>query len=562
MGARKLEARLRVWGWGGFALIAGAYSAALLVLFLVWQRQAQDVNGDLDTYTRTEAMVLARLFLYDLSSDPRIEEMHRLETLLAANEAPVAESPQNASLLALVRENLTWPDTEIWKKSRDQGLQAGLDDISQARNQVYREMLQDRSGGIRDDLWARVTFSDNLRGVTLISVRGSVISVGEPLPESVLAEPTRPSRELGRSRLLVTLPLTVQASRWGTAYFLMDRAIVSRLADGLLGTLARSMWALAGLMVLLVGAWSLWWTLLLRRVRKDVVLPIVSLARRMEGDSDRQPPTSFEGSEPEWLSEAFDRLIRRLTQQQEQLLSAQKLGLMERVGAGLSHELNNALNPARLRLDELFMEGRAPSPEDVTVLREYLSHAQQVLKDLAFAVKRPSGPLSTFAPSTWLSVARRLIEPALHEAVTLEWEAGEDRPEVYGEPQWLVQVAVNLLLNAKDAAASTGAHGHIRVSLSEENEGEVLLRIVDDGPGVAADVAGHIFEPFVTSKPRGSGLGLFVVDQLVRKMGGRVRLISRGGGGHGGRGVAEAESARRTLISRWGMVKEEIHGRD
>jgi signal transduction histidine kinase len=531
MRARKLESRLRVWGWGGFALIAGAYSAALLVLFLVWQRQAQDVNGDLDTYTRTEAMVLARLFLYDLSSDPRIEEMHRLETLLAANGPSKAESPPNASLLALVRDNLTWPDTEIWKKSRDQGLKAGLEDITQARDQVYREMLQDRSGGIRDDLWARVTFSDNLRGVTLISVRGSVISVGEPLPESVLAGPSRPSRELGRSRLLVTLPLTVQASRWGTAYFLMDRAIVSRLADGLLATLARSMWALAGLMVLLVGAWSLWWTLLLRRVRKDVVLPIVSLARRMEGDPDGQPPSSFEGSEPEWLSEAFDRLIQRLTQQQEQLLSAQKLGLMERVGAGLSHELNNALNPARLRLDEMFMEGRAPSLEDVAVLREYLSHAQQVLKDLAFAVKRPSGPLGTFPPSAWLSVARRLVEPALHEAATLEWEAPEDRPEVYGEPQWLVQVAVNLLLNAKDATASTGALGRIRVSLSEESEGEVLLRIVDDGPGVAAEVAGHIFEPFVTSKPRGSGLGLFVVDQLVRKMGGRVRLLSGVPGG-------------------------------
>jgi signal transduction histidine kinase len=531
MGDRKLEARLRVWGWGGFALIAGAYSAALLVLFLVWQRQAQDVNRDLDAYTRTEAMVLARLFLYDLSSDPRIEEMHRLETLLATNETDETAPPQSLALLALVRDNLTWPDTEIWKKSRDLGLQARLENISQARNQIYREMLEDRSGGIRDDLWARVTFSDNLRGVTLISVRGSIISVGEPLPESVLTEPTRPSRELGRSRLLVTLPLTVQASRWGTAYFLMDRAIVSRLADGLLGTLGRSMWALAGLMVILVGAWSLWWTLLLRRVRRDVVLPIVSLARRMEGGADREPPTSFQGSEPEWLSEAFDRLIQRLAQQQEQLLSAQKLGLMERVGAGLSHELNNALNPARLRLDELFMEGRAPGMDDVLVLREYLSHAQQVLKDLTFAVKRPSSPMGSFAPAAWLSVARRLVEPAMQEAITLEWDALEDRPEVYGEPQWLVQVAVNLLLNAKDAAATTGSQGHIRVSLSEESDDQVLLRILDDGPGIATEVAGHVFEPFVTSKPRGSGLGLFVVDQLVRRMGGRVRLVPGEKGG-------------------------------
>jgi signal transduction histidine kinase len=531
MSNRKLEARFRAWGWGGFALIAGAYSAALVVLFLVWQRQALDVNRDLDTYTRTEAMVLARLFLYDLSSDPRIEEMHRLETLLTTSESGEAGSVPNMEILALVRDSLSWPDTEIWKKGREQGLQSGLEDISRARNEVYREMLQERSGEIRDDLWARVTFSDNLRGVTLISVKGSVISVGETLPESVLTEPTRPSRELGRSRLLVTLPLTVQANRWGTAFFLMDRAIVSRLADGLLQTLGRSMWALAGLVVILVGAWSLWWTLLLGRVRRDVVLPIVSLARRMEGDSSRQPPAFFEGSEPEGLSEAFDRLIQRLAQQQEQLLSAQKLGLMERVGAGLSHELNNALNPARLRLDELFMEGRAPGMEDVLVLREYLSHAQQVLKDLTFAVKRPSSPMGSFAPSAWLSVARRLVEPALQEAITLEWDALEDRPEVFGEPQWLVQVAVNLLLNAKDAASSVGDQGHIRVSLSAEGSDEAVLRIADDGPGISADVVGHIFEPFVTSKPRGSGLGLFVVDQLVRRMGGRVRLIPGAAGG-------------------------------
>ena len=171
------------------------------------------------------------------------------------------------------------------------------------------------------------------------------------------------------------------------------------------------------------------------------------------------------------------------------------------------------------------MEGRPPSSEDVIVLREYLSHAQQVLKDLAFAVKRPSGPLGSFAPGAWLSVARRLVEPALQGVATMEWESHEDHPEVYGEPQWLVQVAVNLLLNAKDAAASAERLGQIRVSLSAEGAGEAVLRIADDGPGIPADVAGHIFEPFVTSKPRGSGLGLFVVDQLVRRMGGRVRLI-------------------------------------
>lgn len=553
MRTRRLEPRLRFWGWGGFVLIAGAYGAALIVLLLVWQRQAGAVNRDLDAYTRAEAVVLARLFLYDLSSDPRVAEIHRLESLLASDERLGPGAVVSPEVLALVRENLSWPDTELWRKLVAQGQGAKLEDISRARTLVYREMLQDRSDGIRDDLWARVTFSDNLRGVTLISTRGAVISVGEAVPEGVLGEPRKTTRELGPERLLVTLPLAVQATRWGTAYFLMDRAIVSRLAEGLLGTLRRSLWALAALLVLLVGAWGLWWSLLLRGVRRDVVAPIVILARRMEGDSGGEPVAPGEVSEPEWLSAAFDSLLNRVAQQQEQLLSAQKLGLMERVGAGMSHELNNALNPARLRLDELAMEGRAPSTEDVAVLREYLTHAQQVLKDLTFAVKRPAGPMRTLPPREWLWVARRLVEPGLRMVAQLEWEANEEHPEVYGEPQWLVQVAVNLLLNAKEAvedgASSRGGAGHIRLSLGAEGD-EVVLRIQDDGPGLPAEVAAHIFEPFVTSKPRGSGLGLFVVDQLVRRMGGRVRLLP----GRERGTVAEVRFKRN-------RPEEDLHGR-
>lgn len=543
MKPRRLESRLRTWGWGGFVLIAGAYGAALLVLFLVWQRQAGAVKNDLDAYTRAEALVLARLFLYDLSSDIRVSEIHRLESLTSARNKDSSTSALPPELLFLVRNNIGWPDTELWRRYLSTGGTARLEDIAGARSRVYQEMIEERMGGVRDDLWARVTFSDNLRGVTLLSIRGAVISVGEAVPEGVFAEPAKTTRELGTGRLLVTLPLTVQANRWGTAYFLMDRAIVSRLGDGLLQTLRRSLWALAALLVLLVAAWSLWWSFLLRRVRRDVVAPIVTLARRMEGDASGEPGAPGEEGEPEWLSAAFDSLLQRLARQQEQLLSAQKLGLMERVGAGMSHELNNALNPARLRLDELAMGDRTPNREDVAALREYLSHAQQVLKDLTFAVKQPAGPMCTLPPRDWLLVARRLVEPGLHGVAELEWSALEDDPEVYGEPQWLVQVAVNLLLNAKEAiedgALPRGRTGHIRLSLEAEAE-EAVLRIQDDGPGVPSDVAEHLFEPFVTSKPRGSGLGLFMVDQLVRRMGGRIRLIP----GHERGTVAEVRLRR------------------
>jgi C4-dicarboxylate-specific signal transduction histidine kinase len=521
---RGLEARLRGWGWGGFAVLAGAYAAALVVLLLLWENQTRAIDQELDAYTTTESVVLSRLLIYDLASDPRLWETHRLELLL--REAPPAAPGRGSDeeLIAFVRSNLDWPDTEIWKRSESQFKGVKLSDISAARRGAYEDMLEERLTGIRDDLWARVTFSDNLRGVVLKSDGGAEISVGQDIPPDLLRGPAQATRQLPNDRLLVTLPLTVQANRWGTAYLLVDRSIVVRLRESLMGTLSKGLWALLVLLVLMTGAWTAWWSVLLRRVRREVVAPIVDLAHRMEERSGSDESGNGETSEPEWLSTAFDRLMDRLVRQQEQLLAAQKLGLMERVGAGLSHEINNALNPARLRLDELAMEGRAPGKEDILALREYLGHAQQVLKDLTFAVKRPSGPLRMLRPHEWLAVARRLSDPALQGLAGVDWRAGDEEPEVYGEPQWLVQVAVNLLLNARDAASVSPGGGHVRVGLDESSEGTVLLTISDDGPGVDPQVAEHLFEPYVTSKPKGSGLGLFVVDQLVRRMGGSVDL--------------------------------------
>ncbi len=71
----------------------------------------------------------------------------------------------------------------------------------------------------------------------------------------------------------------------------------------------------------------------------------------------------------------------------------------------------------------------------------------------------------------------------------------------------------------------------MRIDLAPGGEGMVLLTIADDGPGIDPSVADHLFEPFVTSKPKGSGLGLFVVDQLVRRMEGTVALRRNAQGG-------------------------------
>jgi C4-dicarboxylate-specific signal transduction histidine kinase len=127
-------------------------------------------------------------------------------------------------------------------------------------------------------------------------------------------------------------------------------------------------------------------------------------------------------------------------------------------------------------------------------------------------------------------VARRLLEPHFEAGPRLEWEVSEELPILTGDQQALIQVAMNLMLNARDAAAQRGEEGAVRVSLAEE-AGGVALKVEDNGPGVPEAVAGHLFEPFVTSKETGTGLGLFVVDALLRRMGASIRLEPREGGG-------------------------------
>jgi two-component system C4-dicarboxylate transport sensor histidine kinase DctB len=235
--------------------------------------------------------------------------------------------------------------------------------------------------------------------------------------------------------------------------------------------------------------------------------------------------------EPQWLAGAFDRLLLRVEGQQEQLLRAQRLGLMERMGAGLSHELNNALNPAVLRLDEVAMEGRPPTKEDLKALREYLLSARKILKELSLAGRNEAEPSRTLVPADWLFVARRLVEHQFREGgVNLHWAVDENAPAVYGEEQGLVQVAVNLLINALDAAASGTGGGNVRVSLAER-DGSAVLAIRDDGPGIPEDLREKVLEPFVTTKAQGTGLGLYLVDVFLRRMNGSLRIAQAQDGG-------------------------------
>src|SRR5262249_17723009 len=111
---------------------------------------------------------------------------------------------------------------------------------------------------------------------------------------------------------------------------------------------------------------------------------------------------------------------------------------------------------------------------------------------------------------------------------SIEQQMPADLPAVLGVRDQLVQVFLNLILNAIDATAQGG---HIVIRAAAETDGFVQVCVEDDGAGIAAENAGRLLPPYFTTKRHGPGLGLFVTRKLVTDHGGAVDFRSQGSRG-------------------------------
>jgi C4-dicarboxylate-specific signal transduction histidine kinase len=141
--------------------------------------------------------------------------------------------------------------------------------------------------------------------------------------------------------------------------------------------------------------------------------------------------------------------------------------------------------------------------------------------------KRP--PQETFDLA---AEVRRALEALDGRRADLDVRVTVDLPDVIGvrgHPLAARQVLVNLVDNAYDAVAEAASR-EVKVE-GRIDDGHARIVVTDSGPGVSADVQEQLFQPFVTSKPRGVGLGLFVSSRLVREVGGDLELIPEPSGG-------------------------------
>lgn len=224
-------------------------------------------------------------------------------------------------------------------------------------------------------------------------------------------------------------------------------------------------------------------------------------------------------------------------------VSAERMATLGKLAAVVAHEINTPMSYLLANLEYLRSElGRLPEVHG-TPVRELLEAADEALtganhiRDLARDLRGLSRSVDDRIPvdlGACIQTAVRLAGATLRGRAALDLSLN---PEVVvlGSPGHLSQVFVNLLVNAAQSVTigRTGSKGG-RVSLScRQENGRALVEVADNGPGIAPEHLPLIFEPFFTTKPEGegTGLGLWISRDIVRRHGGEIRVRSTAGQG-------------------------------
>ncbi len=224
----------------------------------------------------------------------------------------------------------------------------------------------------------------------------------------------------------------------------------------------------------------------------------------------------------------IERVVGQLQQREREVLRAEQLAAVGQVASGVAHELRNPLTSVKM-LVQTGLEGERPSglpPEDLAIIEHEIRRMEACIQTfIDFA--RP--PRSERRQADLVEVVQRsltLMEGRAHrQKVTLRADLPSAPLPLFIDPDQIHQVLINLLLNALDALPRGGTV-ELTVSNPQANgkpDRTVEVRVCDSGPGIAPRIQERLFEPFVSSKETGLGLGLSICKRLIEVHGGAIR---------------------------------------
>src|SRR6476661_5211473 len=294
-------------------------------------------------------------------------------------------------------------------------------------------------------------------------------------------------------------------------------------------TFSRYYYAGLGLVILLVGGAFIYASIRLGgHLSRQLSRPIEELIgwtgniRRKEPlppDRPRRGAPEFEA-----LRTALREMADALEQGRARAIEAERLRAFRETARRVAHEMRNPLTPIRLAVAQL-SRGANPHQQDaIEVLVSESGRLEQLARELPEFGRLPEGPAAPVDLGELLTgLARTSVPPTMQVHLTVD----PALPTLLGHYDPLQRAFSNIVRNAVEACDARGA---IELSARPDNGG-VRVEIRDHGPGVPAALADRLFDPYVTAKSGGTGLGLALAKQTVEMHQGAIAVEETPGGG-------------------------------
>ncbi len=216
-------------------------------------------------------------------------------------------------------------------------------------------------------------------------------------------------------------------------------------------------------------------------------------------------------------------------------VESERIGAVTTLAAGIAHEIGNPLNSLHIYMQLIERELRnLDSPlkkkleEHIHVCTGEIDRLDQIVNQFLKAVRPTPPKLKLDSIHQALIDVLKVLEPEIaNRDVLIEKDFPRDIPLILIDTDQMKQVFFNIIRNSLQAM-SKGGILHIRTELLDER---LMIAMRDTGGGISSEVLQHIFEPYFTTKTEGSGIGLMIVQRVVREHGGFIEVSSEQGRG-------------------------------
>jgi signal transduction histidine kinase len=287
---------------------------------------------------------------------------------------------------------------------------------------------------------------------------------------------------------------------------------------------------LVGVAAIVVGLLvTVWVTLALKPLRR-----LRDAARRIAAGDYASRIAERGPSEVADLAREFNVMGRAVEEREREIVRSERFAAIGKMAAMVTHEVRNPLSSIALNTELLEDELRSRESKEALDLCRAITNEVDRLTELteqylAFARLPRPNLVADQVNDVVGAVAAFVREDLAKRGVALTVELAADLPRALVDPAQLRQCLLNLVRNATEAVVGRDVPAVALVT--RRADGRVEIDVSDNGPGIADEVADRVFEPFVTTKQGGTGLGLALTNQIIRDHGGAVRVVSKPGVG-------------------------------